>query len=283
MSEATSQVLLRAYELIEADKQDEARSMLEPILESERENADAWWLYVHAVDSAEEAQRAMENLRSIDPHYPGMKELDERSKSGLAHISESQKLAREFSEAVSDRGWIRWVLLAAVVLIVILGFVLFFDDSDKDTPEATIDAVIQNLPTTAVGETGVATTAFDSAQPMETTEPVLTLSEEDVAELLVDFQTADPVLRTQDTALGRTTLVRICLSDDPRAVLDAAMLRVAELSPRISDSVYVGVEIVDCSMQSSVNSVIVALSDAQQYHDGTIDQQMYLSRWRALG
>src|SRR5262245_41963233 len=62
--------LQRAYELIEVDQLDEARAILEPIVTSEQNNADAWWLYAHSVYDPEEARRALQNVLRIDPDYP---------------------------------------------------------------------------------------------------------------------------------------------------------------------------------------------------------------------
>lgn len=67
--------LQRAFELIENDSLDEARAILDDILASDQQNADAWWLYAHAVTETDQAQRALNNVIRADPNYPGAKEL----------------------------------------------------------------------------------------------------------------------------------------------------------------------------------------------------------------
>ncbi len=75
MNDDTNQVLTRAYDLIESEHLDEAKSLLDPILEREGDNADAWWLYAHAVSDVETARRALQNVLRIDPDYPEADDL----------------------------------------------------------------------------------------------------------------------------------------------------------------------------------------------------------------
>ncbi|HVU14931.1 MAG TPA: hypothetical protein VHD90_26835 [Phototrophicaceae bacterium] len=67
--------LSRAFALIEDGKLDEARAILEPILATDRNNADAWWVYAHAVATPEEGRNALQNVLRIAPDYPGAAEL----------------------------------------------------------------------------------------------------------------------------------------------------------------------------------------------------------------
>lgn len=71
MSNINADRLSQAFEFIEADRFDEAKALLEPILAQEPNNADAWWLYAHAVTDAGEAKRALDRLLALDPQYPG--------------------------------------------------------------------------------------------------------------------------------------------------------------------------------------------------------------------
>jgi hypothetical protein len=75
MSDIRSLALSRAYELVEAGKSDEARTVLEPILQNAPDNVDAWWIYAHAVTDPDDARRALENVVRIDPHYAGATDL----------------------------------------------------------------------------------------------------------------------------------------------------------------------------------------------------------------
>jgi hypothetical protein len=75
MSDIRSLALSRAYELVEAGKPEEARTVLEPILINDRDNADAWWIYAHAVTDPTEARHALGNVLRVNPNYPGAAEL----------------------------------------------------------------------------------------------------------------------------------------------------------------------------------------------------------------
>lgn len=70
-SSTTSDSLSKAYRLIEADELAAARAVLEPLVESEPNNADAWWLYAHAVTDTFAARRALDEVLRINPNYPG--------------------------------------------------------------------------------------------------------------------------------------------------------------------------------------------------------------------
>jgi hypothetical protein len=74
-SDETQSPLARAYDLVEAGDLEEARTLLESILDADGENADAWWIYAHAVTDPEAGRNALENVLSIDPTYPGASEL----------------------------------------------------------------------------------------------------------------------------------------------------------------------------------------------------------------
>jgi cytoskeletal protein RodZ len=75
MSEQTQKALSEAFDLIEADKLDEARAILVPMLTTHRDNPDVWWLYAHAVADADTARMALYNVMRLDPNYPGASEL----------------------------------------------------------------------------------------------------------------------------------------------------------------------------------------------------------------
>ncbi|MEO8607677.1 MAG: tetratricopeptide repeat protein [Chloroflexota bacterium] len=63
------EALDKAFELIESDRLDEARAILKPILDTEKDNPDVWWLYAHAVTDPETARLALNNVQRLDPNY----------------------------------------------------------------------------------------------------------------------------------------------------------------------------------------------------------------------
>jgi hypothetical protein len=88
--------LTRAYELIEADRLDEAQTILKPILDNDPNNADAWWLYAHAVTDADSARTALNNLKRLEPDYPGaadlLQTLDEKYPAARPTMSRIERL-----------------------------------------------------------------------------------------------------------------------------------------------------------------------------------------------
>jgi hypothetical protein len=88
--------LNRAYELIEADRLDEAQNILKPILDGNPDNADAWWLYAHAVTDPDTARTALSNVKRLEPDYPGaaalLQSLDEKYPTARPTISRIERL-----------------------------------------------------------------------------------------------------------------------------------------------------------------------------------------------
>lgn len=86
MVTTANDTLNEAYELIEANRIDEARRLLEPMLDDDSDNPDLWWVYAHAVDNPADARRALKRVQEIDPAYPQVNEL-------LGEIDELQPAA----------------------------------------------------------------------------------------------------------------------------------------------------------------------------------------------
>ena len=68
-SDETQAALSRAHELVESGQLDEARAIVEPILAADQNNADAWWIYAHAVTDSDQGRNALENVLRIDPNF----------------------------------------------------------------------------------------------------------------------------------------------------------------------------------------------------------------------
>lgn len=71
-------ILNEAYGLIEQGELARARALLQPLLESDSQNPDVWWLYTHAAADENEGRRALERVVALDPQYPGAAELGAR-------------------------------------------------------------------------------------------------------------------------------------------------------------------------------------------------------------
>ncbi len=75
MSDETRSALREAFDAIEAGDLETARTVLEPVLAADPDNADAWWIYSHSVTDPQLALDALENVVRVDPEYPGATEL----------------------------------------------------------------------------------------------------------------------------------------------------------------------------------------------------------------
>lgn len=74
----TAAILNEAYGLIEQGELTQARTMLQPLLESDSQNPDVWWLYTHAAEDENEGRRALERVLALDPEYPGAVDLGQK-------------------------------------------------------------------------------------------------------------------------------------------------------------------------------------------------------------
>ena len=168
MSDPRDQSLARAYELIEMDRLDEARLILEPLLQEDQDNPDVWWLYAHAVDDPAEARRALERVQQLSPDYPGATELQQQIDAELEPESEPVAATApdddlDFDDDDFDldddedvpsearRSRLRPLLLVAllIILIVLLLFLLNpFGGGDE--PEPTQVAQTDPTPTQEV-------------------------------------------------------------------------------------------------------------------------------------
>lgn len=75
MTDSTQQQLRRAYELIKAKKRNEAVQILLPILQTDRDNANAWWLLANAVTDPKDAREALENVLRLRPDHENARKL----------------------------------------------------------------------------------------------------------------------------------------------------------------------------------------------------------------
>src|SRR4051812_25763950 len=75
MNQNTDIALKQAFDFIEAGNLEDAKALLRPILETEKDNADIWWLYSHAVTDADTARLALNNVLRINPNYPDARDL----------------------------------------------------------------------------------------------------------------------------------------------------------------------------------------------------------------
>lgn len=162
MSDPQDQSLARAYELIEMDRLDEARLILEPLLTEDQDNPDVWWLYAHAVDDPAEARQALVRVQELSPDYPGAAELQHQieqdsspSESVAASADDDLDFDDDFDldddEEVKPeprRSLVRPLLLVALLAVVIVLLLVALNPfGGTDDPEPTQIAQTEPTPT----------------------------------------------------------------------------------------------------------------------------------------
>lgn len=228
MSTRNDQTLQQAFDLIEANKFDEARTILQPLLESDKDNPDVWWIYAHAVQDPEEARKALRTITQLDPTYPGATDLMETlqarfpsstSGSGIRSLSRSAASAGasaqspaedddldfdtgDEEELISARRTINLrrllIPLAGFVVVVVL-IVVVLAIANPSQPSAT---------QTPVPETPTQVVAVDTGTPgtgVETPTEVPTVAETatEVIAQTVPSDTPQPIIT--DTEIPQTT------------------------------------------------------------------------------
>jgi hypothetical protein len=310
MSEMTGQSLSRAYELIEAGQLLEARTILEPLLETDRDNPDVWWLYAHAVDDADDARVALANVLRLAPEYPGatalMNDLERAYGEAAAPASaavddflEEDDFVLDEEEAVEETDTtssrrratiLRLLLIAATVVLIIVAFVvlrpfLVVDEPEED-PTPTAEELIEE-PTFAPGV---------GMLPEETDEPDLIEIELDngvepqlvttIIDALEGFELARGVGEFRDTNLGATLLFAVCSErgEGLRGTLNEIMPILAENALSVIDDIdAIGVELIDCDTETVINVIAVPLEDAVAFSGGELTDTEFRSRWLAAG
>jgi hypothetical protein len=238
MSNINADRLSQAFEFIEADRFDEAKALLEPILAQEPNNADAWWLYAHAVTDAAEAKRALDRLMALDPQYPGAaalaSELPTSVKTPIKSISpikpitpvtpsaapvssppdqgfgdaDAPMLDDEFSPARPSR---LPLIVAGIVLllVVVFGAIFMLSTPPAPTPSPSATAVV-------FGNTPMATTLLITPAPVDVTVSPISMTAESVVP--TEAVTEENVVVTNDAAASEEVPAQL---DDLTAVQDA--------------------------------------------------------------
>ncbi|MCC7448631.1 MAG: hypothetical protein IT324_14520 [Anaerolineae bacterium] len=75
MSDQIKQQLREAYEYIKNGQRDQARAVLDPVVNSDPNNADAWWLMAMAVSTPADMRNALENVIRIKPDHANARQM----------------------------------------------------------------------------------------------------------------------------------------------------------------------------------------------------------------
>ena len=163
MSKSVDQILDRVFNLIEDGEHEQARDLIEPLIDTEGNNPTVWWLYAHAVEDKNTGQEALENVLRLNPNYPGAEELLSELKPQRQPLQKLPKPTADDYDSDWDAiekeasltevggadsggrfpGWLVALLLAGVILIA---FLLLNPFGGNDAADA--NAIPSNTPVT---------------------------------------------------------------------------------------------------------------------------------------
>ncbi|PJF41640.1 MAG: hypothetical protein CUN54_00475 [Phototrophicales bacterium] len=302
MYDTTEQILIRAYDLIQTDQIEDARTLLEPVLENDADNVEAWWLYAHAVTDIESANKALDNVIRLDSNYPGAAELKRKvteliQAGGLLDAQSGDSVLtlppQTLPEDVPED----------------LGFDLSFEDDEDDRKRSRrltlaviaatimvvgiVSAVAILIVTGDDSEVGVTPTAIaaNTAQPTSTIAVdagALTagLNDEIRAILSDDFTLPANAISTRTTDLGETLVISVCTSPNVQQLqvdLEGVLYRLAQgLNLSLVTADAIGANMLDCSNNIDVRNIVVALTDAAAFAQGQLDEENFAARWRSF-
>lgn len=209
-SDETQSALSRAYQLVEAGNYDEARAILDPILAANKNNADAWWIYAHAITEPDGGRDALEQVVRINPQYPGAAELLAQARTRFpakpkitslvrpvsvpaapehlpevpaepAHATQEQPAVRQ-----ARRSLLPLIAVLAVVVIIAAVAIFLLTQNSLTTPGTTATSQVVALATEtplAVANTTIeASTATETAVPTEALTEIPTVVTEATSE-----------------------------------------------------------------------------------------------------
>lgn len=310
MNESINEKLQRAYDLIEAERQGEARLILEDLLKSQQDNPDVWWLYAHAVEDAAPAENALNRVKQLDPNYPGTSELIEaivtqRSTQSVdtsldnldvetlvtEDVDGSNTQYDSTDQGISDdsKADSQRILLIAIPIVLVLLLVIVFgvinpfgEDQDVNediAPTSTVSAQAQTtvIPTLSIA---VNTPVIEETAQIDT-EAQLESAEAALRE--VGLEPLDGETTIELTQIGETLLVPVC-SEPGQALRDALPLAMTALATVRTDIQALGVRFINCRTDESIiNTLAVDAETAYSFADDAITLDEFRAQWRPIG
>ncbi|MFZ4825898.1 MAG: hypothetical protein ACOYLB_00945 [Phototrophicaceae bacterium] len=291
MDVSVNYILSQAYDLIEVNRIDEARELLEPLLVSHADDVDVWWLYAHSVNDPQKARQALERVRSLDSkRYPRaenlLEDLDNTSVMPMSLESLPERPSNQPTTSItSDDEWddededdedspsrlATYGLPVLVALIVTIVFVVTLLRPN------TIDNVV------TPSSTAISTAQILTVPTVPTTPTVMDAQSQSIPD--VKFVTL-PVLQ-KTTELGETTLFQLCIDEydlSPSQLVNDVMKEIAEqLSTLNVEGQAIGVEMSYCNQNTLYRSVAVAVESAERYAQGDLTEAEYRRAIQAVG
>lgn len=298
--------LSRAFQLIEDGQLEDAREIIQSVLADDEDNADAWWIYAHAVEDADEGRRALNRVADLDPKYPGLNDLmtyhlDEADAASMPPES-ALDLGDDLFDGLDDEDeedddgyfddepekveggnpWFRRLLIVAVILLLALvGFLVLNSGTTDETDDPPAVADDPAEPTQPV--VFVPLEEDDEDEP-EATAEAQTVS--DLSEIFTSQVLAEDVLDVVETNLGVTQIVSVC-SDPDESLRDTIQSALVAFSQNLgivdAETEAVGVRVIDCASDEVWNTIGTPISVAADFADGEIDEAEFVGSWTVLG
>lgn len=291
MDVSVNYILSQAYDLIEVNRIDEARELLEPLLISHADDVDVWWLYAHSVNDPQRARQALDRVQALDPRrYPRAEGLleDLDNTTSMIPMSLESLPARERTsskEEIPDN-------------VDVLDEEGDLDEDEDSEPSAlvvyglplavaiiaTVVVVFSLLPrparniSTPTLQNPTATTSDQvlTVPTISITTPTTLIEAQSVATSL-KFTSLPTILKT--TELGETLLFQLCIDEydlSPSQLVNEVMEEVAQqLSGMTVDSQAIGIELNYCQENALYRSVAVPIELAEQYNQGILTVSDY--------
>ncbi len=114
--------LKQAYQLIKAGKKREAVKVLAPIVNTDRSNADAWWLLANSLDKPDKVQRALKNALKHRPDHAQARAMLEQmgGSSPTLPKSEPKEASGRIDPVTVGIVVVGGVLVVAVVALLVM-------------------------------------------------------------------------------------------------------------------------------------------------------------------
>ena len=217
MSDSTDAILQAAFDLIEKGELEQAQIALAPLLETENDNPDLWWIYAHAAADSQSGLQALDRVLQLDPDYPGARELREQAdlaRSGSAAAATASVQAdddapgdiddwEDLQPAVERTAQSRRIgrtltLTVAAVLVIIVGLLLVLSD---EVDIAFLTALIAPSPPPQITVISVSTETADSPTAAPTEDAAITPTEIDESPTPAPTETESPTPAPTETEI----------------------------------------------------------------------------------
>ena len=317
MSDSTDAILQDAFDLIEKGELGQAQAVLGPLLETENDNPDLWWIYAHAVKDSKVGIEALDRVIQLDAAYPGARELKERaalvqfSGGGAAaleaetastqpageeqgDIDDWEDLQPEVERTAQNTKFGRgFVVAIAAFLLIALGALLALSGELDLTPLASFLAptaepqiIIVSAPTEDDSSPAIAPTETEAALASTAVSPETAAFITLVSDAISDFEIDETVSGLRSTELGNTVVIHVCAVPGPefQARLGGVMGAVVSLEASIPENAEaIAAGLVNCDdADATVRIIGVERGIIQTYANEDIDARDFQGSWKPL-